>query len=330
MTKKDTTLQYNYDQAFALMADEVEGQLSSAPSVIRKYTSHLTKSRGKFIRASALLACAMDEDCLISHEAVKLAAAIELLHLATLVHDDVIDNADLRRGVTTLQKEYGKKIAVICGDYLLSVSIKMVSSISDKNRYTGLDLPDYISQLCLGELRQEINIGNLNLSVYRYLSIINGKTASLFEAAFYGGAALIEEDPKRLSWYRRSGRCLGMIFQLTDDCIDYETEQDDAKKNVQSDYDQGVITLPLIHTLRQNPELEQQLRNKTITSKELYPMVRKSGGPDFTRMIAGRYYKKAITALNRLKLPPQKEQLLITVLDKAYYGLKKKEVSADV
>ena len=107
--------------------------------------------------------------------AVTAAVAIEILHLASLVHDDIIDNADLRRGDVTLQKKYGKRTAVICGDYLLSIALRMMANIPNKKDYLDLEMPDYVGRLCLGELEQHINNFNINLTIYRYLKIISRK-----------------------------------------------------------------------------------------------------------------------------------------------------------
>ena len=114
------------DRALDIVKEEINRALSTTPIIIRQYTKHLTGSSGKFIRAIALLTCAQNEDGLIHHDAINFAAAIELVHLATLVHDDVIDNANIRRGNLTLQKKYGKRTAVICGDYLFCVALKLV------------------------------------------------------------------------------------------------------------------------------------------------------------------------------------------------------------
>lgn len=314
---------YTYEQAFQATVSLVEGQLTGAPLVIRGYTSHLASSRGKFVRAMGLLACSMNREGRVGRDGVTLAAALELLHLATLVHDDVIDNADTRRGIATLQKKYGKRIAVICGDYLLTAAIRLASAMEDREQYAKISFPDYVSRICMGELRQEMNHKNLKLSLYRYLSIINGKTAALFEAAFYGGAVLAKEEGKRLGGFRSLGRCIGMIFQLMDDCIDYERDQEDAGKNVRSDYNQGVVTLPLIYALKAQPELCGEVEREEITAEALCSRVRGAGGPGFTRMLAGRYYKKALTALDGLALPVEQKQLLVAVLDKSYYGIKK-------
>jgi heptaprenyl diphosphate synthase len=134
-----------------------------------------------------VITCAMDIDGQIGEKAVKVGAAVEIMHLATLVHDDVIDNADVRRGEPTLQKKYGKRTAVICGDYLVCMAMKLAASASDQTDvedYMKLDIPDYMGKVCLGELNQHINNGNVDLSVRRYLKIISGKTAPFLRRHF--------------------------------------------------------------------------------------------------------------------------------------------------
>ena len=318
-----TNLSLDFETAFEKTGEEVDRILLSAPALIRTYTSHLTLTHGKFIRAKAVLVCAMDEEDCIHEDAVVFAAAIELLHLATLVHDDIMDDAALRRGAETLQKKFGKRAAVICGDYLLAAALKEFAKVEDTNKYTNLNASNYVSQICMGELRQSANNFNYHLSAFRYLSIINGKTAALFEASYFAGAAVTESDEKRFRLYRRLGRYTGIIFQLTDDCIDYECDTKTAGKNVQSDYEQGVITLPVIYTFHQEPELRKRAEEGTLSTGELLGKVKKSGGVNFTHRTAGRYYDKAMQALKELHFQEKKELLLKELLDKAYYGLKK-------
>lgn len=314
---------YDFEEAFDLMAAAVKKHLSSAPPVIRNYTTHLATSTGKFIRAYGLMACSMDEKDQVPAEAVTLASAVELLHLATLVHDDVIDDADTRRGIETLQKKFGKKAAVICGDYLLSLALKLAASIPKRNEYDAFYMTNYLCRICMGELRQEINNGNLNLSVYRYLSIIKGKTAALFESSFYGGAMLSTKDEKKLRMYRKAGSDVGMIFQLMDDCIDYEMEETDAKKTVRSDYEEGVVTLPLIHTLKQDENFFKQVKQGLVSAKELYAKVLETGGTAYTKAVAGRYYAKASNTVRHLELSEAKKARIMTVVDQSFYGIKK-------
>ena len=303
MTNKKSYLNNNecitYDGAIQLMKDEVDNILSTSPLIIRKYTKHLTYSRGKFIRGMSVIMCAENVDGSIHPNAIKIAAAIEILHLATLVHDDVIDNADIRRGEDTLQKKYGKRTAVICGDYLLCSALKLTASIEKPEDYLKLNVPDYMGKVCLGELNQHINNKNLNLSVYQYLKIIAGKTAALFEASFYAGALFLENREKDLNRYRQLGFYIGMIFQLTDDCIDFENTRDEALKPVQSDYEQGVVTLPLIHAFK-NLNGFKEKAERGLTRNEINEAVKKTGGLDYTRLMVKKYYKKSMKIMNQL------------------------------
>lgn len=319
-----TDTRMEYDTAFEAVVFRVDKILTTAPKIIRAYTSYLSKARGKFIRTHSLLSCAMDENNLIHKDAVIFATAIEILHLATLVHDDVIDEADMRRGIKTMQKKFGRKTAVICGDYLLSVALQEIVKAETKNEYETYYLPNYINQICKGELLQHRNNGNLNLSMYRYLSIISGKTAALFEASFYGGAVLAEKNEEKLRLYRHLGRYVGMIFQLTDDCIDFEEKETVAKKNVQSDYEQGVITLPLIYTLNADKRFREKAEKTVLMREEINEAVYHAGGIFFTKRIAKQYLKKAIRTIKALDLSKEKEEKLTKLAEKAYFGLQRK------
>lgn len=317
--RNDGTIQYiSYDDAVELVKNEVDRALSSSPSVIREYTRHLMGSRGKFIRAASLLSCAMNAEDMIDPDAVKSAAAVEILHLATLVHDDVIDDADIRRGNPTLQKKYGKKTAVICGDYLLCIALKLASSVQNRREYHDLGLPDYMTKVCFGELSQHVNNGNFELTAARYLKIISGKTAALFEASFHAGAVISGSDSSGINRCRRLGRYVGMIFQLIDDCMDFEATENVARKPVQSDFEQNVVTLPLIHALSKMLGLKEKARNGGMDRNTINEAVSKTGGLIYTRMIAKKYYNKYMKALSDLELSENKRDRLQSILDKAY------------
>jgi heptaprenyl diphosphate synthase len=308
----------NYEDAFSLVRDEVNNALTASPRIVRNYTEHLALSQGKNIRAMSLLTCSINRDGLISPSAVKLAAAIEILHLATLVHDDVIDDADIRRGLPTLQKKFGKRTAVICGDYLLSVALRKAASIPDKKDYLDMELPDYVMKICSGELLQDVNNGNYNLSVYQYLKIITGKTAALFEASFFAGAILSGCDRSELRLYKKMGRSLGMIFQLIDDCLDFEATENVAQKPVQSDFDKKVITLPIIQAFRKNTGLKEKALKNEVTKEELNKAVFDLGGLSFTRMVAKRYYARYMKILDSLETTEDKHNGLERILNKAF------------
>ncbi|WP_245156704.1 polyprenyl synthetase family protein [Clostridium aminobutyricum] len=310
-----------FDTALEQVSLEVDRMLSASPWIIRSYTRHLARSTGKFIRAASVIACAQDEEGNIPDRAVKLAVAVEILHLATLVHDDIIDDADLRRGELTLQKKYGKRTAVICGDYLLCMALKLTASLSersDADEYMDLQMPDYLSRVCLGELNQHVNNGNIDLSVHQYLRIISGKTAALFEACFFAGAALVTKDRQTLRKFARLGRNIGMIFQLTDDCMDFEETKEAVKKPVQSDYEQNVITLPLIHAFNNLPDFSLKAKEQKLSREEINEAVRNTGGLTYTRFVAGRYYNKSLELIRTLDITAEKADRLKMILDRSY------------
>jgi heptaprenyl diphosphate synthase len=316
-TKQEVNAMVRSEDALELVKQEVDKILTKSPLIIREYTKHLTSSQGKFIRAVSVIICAENEEGMIHRNAIKIAAAIELLHLATLVHDDIIDNAELRRGKITLQKKYGRRTAVICGDYLLSTALRTAASIENKKEYLELSLPDYVGKVCLGELDQYINNDNINLSIYRYLKIISGKTAALFEASFFAGAVFSGCSEAQAKRYRQLGFYVGMIFQLTDDCIDFEETVEGANKPVQSDYEQGVITLPLIHALSQMADFKDRAKDQGITRAEINDAVARTGGIKFTRLMVDKYYAKSMRVIDQLAVTPHKREQLILVLKKA-------------
>lgn len=316
--KKDNNT-IRQDEALKLVKEEVGCCLRNTPLIIREYTRHLLASQGKYIRAASIIAAAEEEDKNVSMDAVRIASAIELVHLASLVHDDVMDDADIRRGKETLQRRYGKKTAVICGDYLLSLALKKAASVYCRKELLEKDLrlQDYVGKLCLGELYQHINNGNTKLTVYQYLKIISGKTAALFEASFLSGAIIAGVDEAEAKRYRRLGYYIGMIFQLTDDCNDFEVSEDIATKPVQSDYEQGVITLPLIHAFESMPDFRDIAAVGKVSRSQINDAVEKSGGLSFTRMIVKAYYTKAMRIIDNLDAAQDKKKRLISILDMA-------------
>jgi heptaprenyl diphosphate synthase len=282
-------------------------------------TSYLAQSTGKNMRSLVLLNAATNPENKVHDDAIKAATAIELLHMATLIHDDVMDDADMRRGIPALHQKFGTKNAVICGDYLLSQSMLMIAGINTK-RLESLDehftLVSYISRalagICRGEYMQHANSGNLDRSLLRYLKIISGKTAALFSVAAYVGAIIGEESLETAHELRRFGRFMGMAFQIVDDCNDYELTQTQAQKPVGNDIKNGVITLPLVLALRKNPELHifaKEIIGMQKNVEDLVRSVRSSGGADAARNVAGRYVKWASHTLKSVS-PAKREALL--------------------
>jgi heptaprenyl diphosphate synthase len=309
---------YSFDTAIAMVGDEIKKALENSPAIIRDYTSHLGKATGKLIRAKSLLICSQDGEGMIQERAVKVAAAIEIFHLATLVHDDVIDDAPVRRGIVTLNKKYGTRTAVICGDYLLSMALGMITNVFDNDRVPEIKMANLLGKLSLGELNQHINNGNYSLSVLQYLKIIAGKTAALFEVTFYLGAHIAGNNHNQSKKYARIGRYIGMIFQLTDDCMDYEATEDVALKPVKSDFEQDVVTLPLIYALKSSEDVRNKAKRGELNVSMVNKAVRLTGGLKFTRALAKRYKSKAKDILDGLIQDNAKKKNLSMILEASY------------
>jgi geranylgeranyl pyrophosphate synthase len=242
------------------------------------------------------------------------------LHLATLVHDDIIDNAEKRRGMTSLHKKFGAKAAVLCGDYLFCLAFELASSISSQDERRDLEsiknlLPRYLTEILMGELRQNSNIRNFNLSEREYFRIISGKTAALFEASFLAGFLFSGEAEEQKDKYLKIGNNIGLIFQLADDCADYEATKKTANKPVLSDFRQGVVTLPLIYALGAEMSLKERINE--IDARELKAAVKAAGGLEYTHSKIATYRSKTKKLIDSLNTIPEKKTRLAVLLDRA-------------
>jgi len=268
-----------------------------------------------------LLYTAMDSEGLVPSDAVKAAAAVELFHLATLVHDDIIDNAPLRRGIPTVQHKFGRKHAVICGDYLLCLAASLAVPLhADYQEHTGLlsAFTSALSHTCMGELRQLCNNRNIELGIPGYLRIIAGKTAALFYVAAFAGALIARYNHDEAMRLARFGRYFGMVFQIVDDCKDYEISEDEALKTVGKDISEGVVTLPLIYAFRNSPQLRDLAKeafDDAAIAKQLVKAVCNADGTQKSRNLAVRYANKARLLLKAF--PAYKTRSLLELLGKS-------------
>lgn len=309
-----------YEESAVRTYEEIQRLLRGAPGVIRHMTTHLAKAPGKMIRARALLACALNKNGLVDPDAIKAAAAVELLHLATLVHDDIIDNADQRRGIKALHKTFGEKYAVLCGDYLFCMALEFVS-MSTNASGTSQNTVDrsclhYMTEVCLGEVRQNQNNHNYRLSEREYFKIIRGKTAALFEASFYTGFMFSGEEEIALDVYKEIGSNIGLIFQLADDCADFESTRKMTKKPVMSDYSRGVVTLPLIYALKKDDTLKVKIAAEMEPSA-LKAAIQAAGGFEYTHTKIKRLCIKTAAMIKFLDVAAEKQDLLMQLLLKA-------------
>jgi octaprenyl-diphosphate synthase len=239
-------------------------------SPIAPLTHHLRHYRGKRLRPALLLltAKACGRVAAAHH---TLAAAVEMIHTATLVHDDVLDEADVRRHVPTVNARWGNTVSILLGDMLFTHAFHLTSTVDGRACQI---IGEATNRVCAGELRQACERGNLHLTEADYFAIIGGKTAALTECcgrlgALYAGAP--EGVAGRLANY---GRDLGLAFQIADDLLDLVGNEETAGKTLGTDLAQQKLTLPVIHCLHRLPAAEaERLRDAIRAGEEAGPRV---------------------------------------------------------
>lgn len=273
----------------------------------------LVNSGGKLLRPAFLIIAArfgeFNED-----EIYPLAAVLEMLHMATLVHDDIVDDSKLRRGTETVQSKYGKDYAVYIGDFLFCRCFKILSEHSTlKNIKADSNV---MSRICMGEIEQFSSKYNKQVSVKRYLKRISSKTAELFSLSFYSGATASGCDERLSRKLSNIGHNIGMAFQIIDDILDYTGSEEVVGKSIGTDIKQGLYTLPLIYVLeKKNPNLSSILDKESLEDKdikEIADIVKSFGGIEKSRALAERYTNKAFNLINTLPEGENKNILLKT------------------
>ena len=270
MTEKALDKRIPYAASMDAARVEVRKSLLGADAAIADVTRHLAAQTGKGLRASLLLAAASGQDGLVPAQAVPAAAALEILHLATLVHDDVVDDAATRRGQPSVQGRFGRKVAVLSGDYLFCRCFSMIAGLLGEYPARFSDFSRGMTQVCVGEIEQLRHNLDVDLGIRGYLRIISGKTAALFALAAYSGSILAGETDRGARAHGRFGFLFGMLFQIMDDCLDYEDDEDDARKTVRHDLAEGVVTPPLIYSIAKNPLLKEAVRAASLDPAELH------------------------------------------------------------
>lgn len=256
--------------------DSVEGILSSVltdsiyEASINEMCLRVVKSGGKRIRPMlSLMAWHALGSKGEKKSILNFAAATELLHTATLVHDDVIDKATVRRGKTTLNETDGNHAAVLAGDYLFTRCFFCIHDIN--NQRIGNMLNNTLASLVSGEIKQLHTQGNLNITISDYEQTIYCKTGALFELATAGVAILTNESENLINSLQEYGKQLGIAFQVADDILDYTSSSEILGKNIGEDLEDGRITLPLILALQNcssedRKVLEEAIRNVNLES----------------------------------------------------------------
>ena len=261
-----SNLRASVEDKLILVEEKIASKLSSKVDLIHKMTEYNLKTGGKRLRALLTLQSAKLCGYKKGGRDINLAACVELIHAATLMHDDVIDKAKIRRGKKTLNTIWGNQSSILVGDYLLSRCFEMM--VEDGNLEVLKLLSSTSSEIAQGEILQLQHKGEIDMLEETYLKIISSKTASLFAAATKVGAILADRNLKYKEALEFYGKNLGLTFQIADDTLDYNSELMSFGKKIGNDFFEGKITLPIILLYQKISNLDKVKLKSFFDKKE--------------------------------------------------------------
>jgi octaprenyl-diphosphate synthase len=291
----------------------IRHQLHSEVPLVNQIAEYIISAGGKRIRPALVLLLANAHGYKGSHHHV-LAAVIEFIHTATLLHDDVVDESSLRRGRQTANALFGNAASVLVGDFVYSRAFQMMVSVDDM-RVMRI-LADATNVIAEGEVLQLLNMHDPDVTEERYLQVIRCKTAKLFEAAAQLGALVAGADASAVSAAAEYGRSLGTAFQLIDDVLDYSGNASDIGKNVGDDLREGKPTLPLIYLLQNGTADQRNLVRACIEHGDeeqfeaVLHAITTSGALDYTKHEAKKAARRASEVITKLSDSQFKDSLL--------------------
>ena len=244
----------------------IQEKLKSEVNLIQKMSNHHLRSGGKRLRALLTLGSAKLTGYKEDKRDINLAACVELIHSATLLHDDVIDESELRRGVKTTNSVWGNQSSILVGDYLLSRCFEMM--VEDGDLEVLKLLSSTSSKIAQGEVLQLQHKGEADLLEETYIDIINLKTASLFSAATKTGACLSGSSEKEKKALESYGRNLGLAFQIADDALDFYAKEKLFGKEIGNDFFEGKVTLPMIIIFQKGNKEEKNFLNEILRKEK--------------------------------------------------------------
>jgi octaprenyl-diphosphate synthase len=259
------SLKNSVEDKLILVEEKISSKLTSKVDLIYKMTDYHLKTGGKRLRALLTLHTSKLCGYKKGGRDINLAACVELIHAATLMHDDVIDKAEIRRGKKTLNTIWGNQSSILIGDYLLSRCFEMM--VEDGNLEVLRLLSSTSSEIAQGEVLQLQHKGEVDMLEETYLKIISSKTASLFSAATKVGGILSDKDSKFKEALKFYGKNLGLTFQIADDTLDYNSELKLFGKKIGNDFFEGKVTLPIILLYQKVSELDK-IKLKSFFDKE--------------------------------------------------------------
>ena len=298
----------------AAMDEVIRVKLHSDVVLVRQVGEYIINSGGKRLRPALVILSSGAFSYTGKHHH-NLAAIIEFIHTATLLHDDVVDASELRRSKATANALFGNATSVLVGDFLYSRSFQMMVEVN--NMRIMQVLADATNTIAEGEVLQLINCRDPNVNEENYLQVIRYKTAKLFEAATRLGAILSDVSPEEEESMASYGMHLGTAFQLTDDMLDYSGDYHDTGKNLGDDLAEGKPTLPLIYAMKNGSQEQANIVSKAIQSgggegvlESVLKVIHETGALDYTRKKAEAESRMATEAISLLPDSQYKECLL--------------------
>ncbi|SIN95084.1 polyprenyl synthetase family protein [Algoriphagus halophilus] len=294
-------IQVPIEAEMAEFEQKFRGLMKSKVKLLDHIMNYIVKRKGKQMRPMFVFLTAGVTGN-INESTHRGAALIELLHTATLVHDDVVDDANYRRGFFSVNALWKNKIAVLVGDYLLSRGLLL--SVDNEDFHLLKIVSNTVKEMSEGELLQIAKARKLDITEEVYYQIIRQKTASLIASCCAVGASSNQSDPQTIEKMRNFGEKVGMAFQIKDDLFDYG--EDEIGKPVGIDIKEKKMTLPLIFALNQSDWLEKRriislIRNRSEDKKavnEVIQYVKQSGGLEYAKKIMNQFYQEALDILN--------------------------------
>ena len=243
----------------------IENIKSEVP-LIPLLSEHLLEAGGKRIRPTLTILCSKLFGYNYGNRHISLAACIEFIHMASLLHDDVVDESSMRRGKKTANRIWGNKASVLVGDYLFSKAFQIM--VNDNDPLVLKALSDASRSLAQGEVMQLSLVNNIDVNKEKYFKVIEDKTAKLFSAAAFIGGVVSREKLDNLNNLSSYGKYIGTSFQILDDVMDYDTSKKNTGKKIGNDFKEGKVTLPILLAISRSNKKEKQFWKRVIEKLE--------------------------------------------------------------
>ncbi len=297
MLEYTAPIESDLEQFNSKLSDHLQGDSPLITSIAR----HLLKVKGKRMRPAFLFLSSRASGN-FTEDSVDASLAIELIHTATLLHDDVVDESDMRRGQETVNAQWTNLISVLIGDYLFAKAFRIMVGTGSVKLMQAISRAT--ERVSVGELHQIEETGNYDLSEEEYTSIISDKTASLFAVSCEAGPILGKRDSKERKRFAQFGEKIGIAFQIVDDLLDYVGEAEVTGKEPGNDVLTGMVTLPLIYSLgkagkAERAEIVDHLSsNQDNSFEKVYEFVQENGGIDYAYQRANELTEQALESIS--------------------------------